>query len=106
VKKGIKIEDLHPGSGPMAERGHRITIGYTGYLNRGNKFQENITCTFRVGSREVIPGLSFGVEGMQVGGLRRIRVSPHLAYGAAGLPGLIPANSVLIFEVQLLVILH
>ena len=42
---------------------------------------------------------------MQVGGLRRVRVSPHLAYGAAGVPGLIPANAVLTFEVELLEVL-
>lgn len=49
--------------------------------------------------------MSNGVEGMQVGGLRRVRVSPHLAYGSAGVPGLIPANAVLTFEVELLEVL-
>ncbi|MBI1877661.1 MAG: FKBP-type peptidyl-prolyl cis-trans isomerase [Chloroflexi bacterium] len=102
MRKGIEIKDLRLGNGLTAERGQTVTIRYDGYLNRGDKFQENITCTFRVGSREVISGLSNGVEGMRVGGLRRIRVSPHLAYGVAGVPGLIPANAVLTFEVELL----
>jgi FKBP-type peptidyl-prolyl cis-trans isomerase len=101
MRKGIEIEELQPGSSLTAERGHTVTIRYTGFLNQGDKFQENITCTFRVGSRKVIPGLAHGVEGMQVGGLRRVRVSPHLAYGAAGVPGLIPPNAVLIFEIEL-----
>lgn len=102
MRKGIEIEELRPGSGPAAERGQTVTIRYTGFLNHGDKFQENVTCTFRVGSREVIAGLAHGVEGMRVGGLRRVQVSPHLAYGAAGVPGLIPANAVLLFEVELL----
>lgn len=104
MTKGIEIQDLHPGSGPAAERGHTVTIYYTGFLNRGDKFQENITATFRVGSREVIAGLSHGVEGMRVGGLRRVRASPHLAYGSAGVPGVIPANAVLTFEIELLAV--
>jgi FKBP-type peptidyl-prolyl cis-trans isomerase len=102
MRKGIEIEELRPGSGPTAERGHTITVRYTGFLNRGDKFLENVTCTFRVGSREVIPGLAHGVEGMRVGGLRRVRVSPHLGYGAAGVPGTIPPHAVLIFEIELL----
>ena len=105
MRKGIEIEELSVGNGIRAERGKTVTIRYIGFLNRGDKFQENITCTLRVGSWEVIPGLSYGVEGMQVGGLRRVRVSPHLAYGTAGVPGLIPANAVLTFEVELLEVL-
>jgi FKBP-type peptidyl-prolyl cis-trans isomerase FkpA len=105
MRKGIEIEELRLGRGMTAERGKTVTIRYTGFLNRGDRFQENITCTFRVGNRKVIPGLSHGIEGMQVGGLRRVRVSPHLAYGAAGVPGLIPANAVLTFEVELLEVL-
>ena len=105
MRKGIEIEELRLGDGMTAERGKTVTIRYTGFLNRGDQFQENIICTFRVGSREVIPGLSYGVEGMRVGGLRRVRVSPHLAYGAAGVPGKIPANAVLTFEVELLEVL-
>ena len=105
MRKGIEIEELRLGDGKTAERGKTVTICYTGFLNRGDQFQENIICTFRVGSREVIPGLSHSIEGMQVGGLRRVRVSPHLAYGAAGVPGLIPANAVLTFEVELLEVL-
>ncbi|NJN99224.1 MAG: FKBP-type peptidyl-prolyl cis-trans isomerase [Anaerolineales bacterium] len=104
MRKSIEIQDLRPGTGPTAGRGHAVTIYYTGFLNRGDKFQENITVTFRVGSREVIAGLSHGVEGMRVGGLRRVRVGPHLAYGSAGVPGVIPANAVLTFEVELLAV--
>jgi FKBP-type peptidyl-prolyl cis-trans isomerase len=79
MRRGIEITELRLGNGLTAERGKTVTVRYDGFLNRGDKFQENVTCTFRVGSREVIPGLAHGVEGMQVGGLRRVRVSPHLA---------------------------
>jgi FKBP-type peptidyl-prolyl cis-trans isomerase len=102
MRKGIEIEEIRPGYGLTAERGQTVTIRYDGFLKQGDKFQENITCTFRVGSREIIPGLTYGVEGMRVGGRRRVRVSPHLAYGPAGVPGIIPPKAVLVFEVELL----
>ena len=57
---------------------------------------------FDLSGRVVIAGLRYGVEGMRVGGLRRLTVSPHLAYGGDGVPGVIPPVAVLIFEVKLL----
>jgi FKBP-type peptidyl-prolyl cis-trans isomerase FkpA len=102
MRKGIKIDELQLGEGPLAQKGKVVTIRYTGCLRRGDKFQEDLTCTFKVGSREVIAGLERGVEGMHVGGKRRIRVSPHLAYGDEGVEGTIPPNAVLLFEVELL----
>ena len=47
-------------------------------------------------------GLFYGVEGMCVGGTRRLKISPHLGYGAKGLPGVVPPNSVLIAEITIL----
>ena len=52
--------------------------------------------------RRVIAGLEYGVEGMRAGGRRRIRVAPHLGYGDRGVPGVVPANALLTFDVQLL----
>jgi FKBP-type peptidyl-prolyl cis-trans isomerase len=49
----------------------------------------------------VIPGLEYGVEGMRVGGKRRLRVGPHLGYREEGVPGVVPANAVLEFHVTL-----
>jgi len=60
-----------------------------------------VLATFRIGAREIIPGLEYGVEGMRVGGIRRILVPPHLGYGPQSIPG-IPPNSKLTFEVELL----
>ena len=58
--------------------------------------------TFTLGKRTVIAGLEYGVEDMCVGGKRSLQVSPHLAYREAGVPGIIPANAKLRFEVELL----
>ena len=54
---------------------------------------ESERVSFRIGEREVIAGLEYGVEGMRVGGRRRIRVPPHLGYREAGVPGKIPSNA-------------
>jgi FKBP-type peptidyl-prolyl cis-trans isomerase len=57
-----------------------------------------------VGERRTIAGLSWGVEGMHVGGRRRLHVGPHLAYRDKGVPGVIPPNAKLMFEVELLAV--
>lgn len=102
MRKGIKIEELLIGKGPMAQKGKTVTIRYYGHLNRGDIFQENTTCTFKIGNRDLIAGLEQGVEGMRVGGKRRVRVSPHLAYGDRGVATTIPPKAVLVFEVELI----
>lgn len=99
---GVKIEDLTIGSGPVAEAGMTVTIRYDGHLNGGDAFQQGMLCSFRLRGRQVIAGLEYGILGMRVGGRRRIRVSPHLAYGETGVAGVIPPSAVLIFEVELL----
>jgi FKBP-type peptidyl-prolyl cis-trans isomerase len=100
MASGIKIEDLVIGTGPQVERGQAVTIRWRGLLNRGDEFG-NGEVSFVAGSRQVILGLSRGVIGMRVGGVRRIRVSPHLGYRDRGAGGM-PANAVMVFEVKLL----
>jgi FKBP-type peptidyl-prolyl cis-trans isomerase len=104
VLSGLKIEDVLIGDGPIAERGSRVTVRYTGYLNRGEVFQRAVVISFTVGERNIIAGLSHGVEGMRVGGRRRLHVGPHLAYRDRGLPGVVPPNAKLTFDVELLAI--
>ena len=99
---GVEYDDLKVGDGPSADRGVKVDIRYNLYLNRGQLIQENQECSFRIGKRRVIPGLEYGVEGMRVGGERRLRVAPHLAYRDRAIPGRIPANAVLEFHVTLL----
>ena len=106
MSKGIKIEELLLGHGPVAKRGETVSIRYNGYLNRGDLFQEELNCTFKIGKREVIAGIEKAVEGMRVGGKRRVRVSPHLAYRDKGVGGMIPPNAVVIFEVELIEVRH
>jgi FKBP-type peptidyl-prolyl cis-trans isomerase len=100
VASGIKIEDLVVGEGPAVERGQGVAIRWRGALNRGDEFGSG-EVSFVAGGRRVVTGLSRGVIGMRVGGVRRIRVSPHLGYGNREVAG-VPANAVLVFEVELL----
>jgi FKBP-type peptidyl-prolyl cis-trans isomerase len=99
---GVEYDDLKVGDGPSADRGVKVDIRYNLYLTDGQLIQENQEYSFRVGKRRVIPGLEYGVEGMRVGGERRLRVAPHLAYRDRAIPGRIPANAVLEFHVTLL----
>ena len=101
---GLRVENLHIGEGPMAVRGSRATVRYTGYLNRGDVFQANVVVTFVVCARSTIAGLSWGVAGMRVGGRRRLHIGPHLAYRDRGVTGVIPPNAKLVFDVELLAV--
>ena len=102
IESGIEIEGVVTGSGAAAEDGMSVTVRWIGTLNRGDQFGEG-TSTFRVGRREVIAGLERGVVGMRVGGRRKLRISPHLAYGGQSVAD-IPANAVLNFDVELLAV--
>ena len=99
---GVEYEDLRLGEGAIAERGARVEVRYDLFLNRGQQVQASQHYTFRVGKRRAIPGLEYGVEGMRVGGERRLRVGPHLAYRDEGVPGVVPSKAVLEFIVTLL----
>jgi len=99
---GVEYEDIKVGDGPTAHRGAKVEVRYNLFLDRGELVQEQQHYSFRVGKRRVIPGLEYGVEGMRVGGERRLRVGPHLAYRDQAIPGVVPARAVLEFHVQLL----
>ena len=99
---GVEYEDLVLGEGAVASRGCTVEVQYSLFLNGGEAVQENAKQSFRVGERRVVAGLEYGVEGMRVGGKRRIRVPPHLAYREKGVPDSIPPNAVLEFRVSLL----
>jgi len=99
---GVEYEDVKIGDGPTADRGVKVEVRYNLFLDRGDLVQENQHYAFRVGKRRTIPGLEEGVEGMRVGGERRLRVGPHLAYQNQAIPGVVPVRAALEFRVTLL----
>jgi FKBP-type peptidyl-prolyl cis-trans isomerase len=103
----LEIEDLQVGEGMEVANGDQVTVHYTGWLIDGTKFDSSLDrgkpFTFELGARQVIQGWDRGVRGMQVGGIRKLTIPPELAYGDRAVGGgLIPANSTLVFEVELL----
>ncbi|MBU6154250.1 MAG: FKBP-type peptidyl-prolyl cis-trans isomerase [Bdellovibrionales bacterium] len=101
----VEMVDTVVGKGTEAVAGKSVTVHYTGTLKDGTKFDSsldrNTPFTFGLGKGEVIKGWDQGVAGMKVGGKRKLTIPPELAYGANSV-GAIPANSTLIFEVELL----
>jgi len=106
---GLVIEDIVEGTGDTAAAGHTVSVHYTGWLTNGNKFDSskdrNDPFEFALGARHVIAGWDEGVQGMKVGGTRKLTIPPDLGYGARGAGGVIPPNATLVFEVELLEIL-
>ena len=102
----LKIEDVKVGTGAEAKKGTKATVNYTGWLTDGTKFDSSLDSgqpfTFTVDGGEVIKGWDEGVEGMKVGGVRKLTIPADLGYGAQGAGGVIPPNATLVFEVELL----
>ena len=103
----LEVEDITVGVGQAAQSGDTIFVHYTGWLASGKKFDSSrdrgIPFSFRLGSGQVIQGWDRGLIGMQVGGIRRLTIPPEQGYGNREVGGgLIPPNSTLIFEVELL----
>jgi FKBP-type peptidyl-prolyl cis-trans isomerase FkpA len=101
----LQIEDIKVGTGAEAVAGKKVTVNYVGTLTDGTKFDSSYDkskpFSFNLGAGEVIKGWDQGVAGMKVGGKRKLTIPPALGYGSVT-NGPIPANSTLIFEVELL----
>jgi len=102
---GLQYQDLVVGKGAQPKEGDTVIVNYTGRFTNGKIFDTSVgkqPFPFRLGRGEVIKGWDEGVASMHVGGKRKLVIPPDLAYGAGGYPGVIPPNSTLTFDVELL----
>lgn len=106
VKQGeegvVDVTELKKGTGPVVKEGSKLTVKYVGKLPNGKQFdsteEQGKPVTFTVGKGEVVDGLDAGVVGMREGGKRKIVIPPKLGFPFG--QGSVPANSVVIFEVE------
>lgn len=102
----LQIVDVVVGTGAEAVSGKKVTVHYTGTLPDGKKFDSsldrNAPFTFNLGQGQVIQGWEKGFSGMKIGGKRKLTIPASMGYGEAGVPGVIPPNSTLLFDVELL----
>ena len=106
LASGLRVTDIEVGSGPEAVAGQTVVVHYRGTLENGKQFDASYDrgkpFTFPLGRGQVIKGWDEGVQGMKVGGKRKLVIPPELGYGTRGAGGVIPPNATLIFEVELL----
>ena len=121
LKRGIELLAEHEGIGESAKKNDRVIYNLKMYLNRGEEVPLNerqadhlpvdmirlvdgarfVDHSTVLGSREAIAGVEYSLLGMKKNGYRKVRLSPHIAFRDKGLPGLIPANAVLVVELWL-----
>jgi FKBP-type peptidyl-prolyl isomerase-like protein len=119
MRPGVELLEDVPGIGPAVERHAYYNFRIRIWLSRGDpvkwkepwglydhaRLEDDGTTLFtslRVDREYMFAGLFYGVEGMRVGGVRRLRIAPHLGYGEAGIPDVIPPNALLTVEVAVL----
>jgi uncharacterized protein len=119
VRSGVALLWDIPGDGELVRRRHNYRIRLRLWLSGGNPIRwpmawgpvgtarltdngETMITGLRIDRRSLIAGLFYGVEGMRVGGTRRLEIAPHLAYGTRGVPGIVPANALLTAEIEIL----
>ena len=116
-RSGITLLEEAPGTGAAIERGRVYRIRLRMWLNKGEPIRwerpwgpidrarlEDDGATaitdLRIDRENLFPGLFQGIDGMRVGGRRKLKISPHLAYGERGIPGRVPANAVIVAEIE------
>lgn len=116
-RPGIRILSDTPGTGAEVERQHVYHVRLNLWLNQGEPVRwdrpwglidrarledegETLFTDLRIDRENLFAGLFQGIEGMRIGGRRKLKISPHLAYGEKGIPGKIPAQAVIIAEIE------
>ena len=120
LRSGLTLLADIQGSGDVVRRQHNYLIRLRLWLNLGEPVRwqmpwgldvgkarledsgETLITTVRIDRVSLINGLFYGIDGMRVGGTRRLEIAPHLAYGDRGVPGVIPASAVLTAEITIL----
>jgi hypothetical protein len=119
LRSGLTLLADYPGAGDPVRRQHCYAIRLRLWLSKGDAVRwtaawgpvgvarleddgETLITEVRIDRRSLVNGLFYGVEGMRVGGTRRLEIAPHLAYGDRGVPGVIPANARLVAEISIL----
>jgi len=103
---GLQYGEIKVGTGATVKTGDKVNVQYTGWLQAtGQQFDTSrkpggSPLPVTLGQHQVIPGWEEGIPGMKVGGRRRLIIPPALGYGAQGFPPSIPANAVLVFDVE------
>lgn len=101
----VKITEVQVGTGTVATTNSHVYVHYTGRLEDGTVFDSSLNrgvpFDFILGQGKVIKGWDLGLQGMKVGGKRRLVIDPDYGYGSAGYPPVIPGNAKLIFDVAL-----
>jgi peptidylprolyl isomerase len=104
-ESGLCYQDLQEGTGEVAAAGDNVQVHYTGWLPDGTKFDSSVDrgspYALRIGMADVIRGWDEGIVGLKEGAKRRLVIPPDLAYGAGGMPPVIPPNATLVFDVEL-----
>jgi peptidylprolyl isomerase len=105
----LEVTDVTEGDGPEAQAGQTVSVHYVGVAHStGEEFDASYNrgepLQFRLGVGQVISGWDTGVQGMKVGGRRRLVIPPHLGYGDRGAGGVIKGGETLIFVVDLLAV--
>ena len=110
TNSGLNYKDLKIGTGSAAKVGKIAVIHFVGWLSDNgkkgkeffNSYDRGKPVSFKLGTKKVLQGWNAGVAGMKVGGKRRLMIPSELGYGAKGVADVVPPNSDLIFDVELL----
>ena len=103
-ENGIYYKITKEGTGSKCGSGRNVSTEYKGYLVDGTVFDQSKgrgPLEFTTGAHQMIPGFDVAVQDMKIGEKRTVVLPPDMAYGANGIPGVIPGNAYLAFDIEL-----